>query len=164
MITGVNDVYRIVFDNGVEIRATKNHRFWTVNRGYVAVEELRPSGRVLLADAPIPGTAVDKTLPISSDWREYRESSDRFWEMNFPREWSPELGELLGHLVGDGSVGETMLSWVYGTEEDARELMPRHRALLKKYVGEGSVNECVQANGTRQLRVTRGTFRRFIAA
>ena len=164
MITGVNDVYRIVFDNGVEIRATKNHRFWTVNRGYVAVEELLPSDRVLLADAPIPGTAVDKTLPISSDWREYRESSDRFWEMNFPREWSPELGELLGHLVGDGSVGETMLSWVYGTEEDARELMPRHRALLKKYVGEGSVNECVQANGTRQLRVTRGPFRRFIAA
>ncbi|MGH9315957.1 MAG: LAGLIDADG family homing endonuclease, partial [Thermoanaerobaculia bacterium] len=164
MITGVNDVYRVVFDNGVEIRATKNHRFWTVNRGYVAVEELLPSDRVLLADAPIPATAAEKRLPVSSDWASYRQTGDRFAKMSFPSDWSAEFGEVLGHLVGDGSVGETMLSWVYGTPEDALELMPRHRALLKKYVGEGSVNECLQANGTRQLRVTRAPFRRFLAA
>ena len=164
MITGVNDVYRVVFDNGVEIRATKNHRFWTVNRGYVPVEELLSSDRVLLADAPIPATGAEKTLPVSSNWLDYREGTDRFKEMTFPKEWSSELGEILGHLIGDGSVGETMLSWVYGTPEDAAELMPRHRAILQEYVGAGSVNECVQANGTRQLRVTRAPFRRFLTA
>src|SRR6266542_2300019 len=117
MITGVNDVYRVVFDNGVEIRATKNHRFWTVNRGYVAVEELLPSDRVLLADSAIPATSAEKTLPVSSDWMNYREGTDRLREMAFPKEWSVELGEILGHLIGDGSVGESMLSWVYGTAE-----------------------------------------------
>jgi ribonucleoside-diphosphate reductase alpha chain len=164
MVTGVNDVYRVVFDDGVEIRATKNHRFWTVNRGYVAIEELLPSDRVLLADAAIPATAAEKSLPISSDWMDYREGSDRLRPMTLPSEWSAEFGELLGHLIGDGSVGETMLSWIYGTPEDAAELMPRHRELLRMYVGAGSVNECVQANGTKQLRVTRGPFRRFLAA
>ena len=164
MITGVNDVYRVVFANGVEIRATKNHRFWTANRGYVAVEEILPSDRVLLADAAIPATSAERRLPVSADWKEHRESGDRSWEMNFPSEWSAEFGEILGHLVGDGSVGETMLSWIYGTDGDAAELMPRHRELLRKYVGAGSVNECVQANGTRQLRVTRAPFRRFLAA
>jgi ribonucleoside-diphosphate reductase alpha chain len=164
MITGVNDVYRVVFDNGVEIRATKNHRFWTVNRGYVAVEELLPSDRVLLADAPIPATSAEKALPVSTDWNDYRESGDRAWEMNFPKEWSAELGEILGHLVGDGSVGETMLSWIYGTAADCEELLPRHKAILRKWVGEGSVNECVQANGTKQLRIVRAPFRRFLAA
>ena len=74
MITGVNDVYRVVFDNGVEIRATKNHRFWTLNRGYVAVEELLPSDRVLLTDAAIPATAAEKALPVSSDWKNYRQT------------------------------------------------------------------------------------------
>jgi ribonucleoside-diphosphate reductase alpha chain len=163
-ITGVNDVYRVVFDNGVEIRATKNHRFWTVNRGYVAVEELRPSDRILLADAPIPATAALKTLPVSSDWKAYRQVGDRFAEMEFPTEWSPEFAELLGHLVGDGSVGEFMDCWIYGTEADARELLPKHRDLLKTYVGETCVNETLQANGTRQLRVSRAPFRRFLKA
>ncbi len=164
MITGVNDVYRVVFDNGVEIRATKNHRFWTVNRGSVTVGELLPSDRVLLADAPIPATEAEKALPVSSDWKTYRQLGDRFAEMTFPEKWSPELGELLGHLVGDGSVGYSMLCWIYGTEDDARELMPRHRALLRSYVGEACVNESVQPNGTRQLRVSRAPFRRFVKA
>src|SRR5215471_10979296 len=164
MITGVNDVYRIVFDNGVEIRATKNHRFWTINRGYVAMEELLPSDRVLLADSPIPATSAEKTLPVSSDWTKYREGTDRFWEMNFPKEWTPEFGELLGHLIGDGSVGELLDCWIYGSTEDWEELLPRHKELLRRYVGDGSVNECVQANGTHQLRVARGPFRRFLEA
>src|SRR6266545_4235793 len=164
MITGVNDVYRVVFDNGVEIRATKNHRFWTVNRGYVAVDELLPSDRVLLADAPIPATAAEKRLPVSSDWRRYRAGTDRYAEMSFPTEWSRDLGELLGHLVGDGCMGETMACWIYGQEDDASELLPRHRRLLQSYVGDASVNECTQANGTKQLRISRAPFRRFLQA
>src|SRR5262249_15375687 len=47
---------------------------------------------------------------------------------------------------------------------DADELLPRHRAILRSWVGEGSVNECTQANGTRQLRVVRAPFRRFLEA
>ena len=164
MITGVNDVYRVVFDNGIEIRATKNHRFWTVNRGYVEVDHLLPSDRVLLADAAIPATAAEKRLPVSSNSADYRRLGDEHKAMDFPTEWSRGLGEVLGHLVGDGCVGTTMACWIYGTEDDAREVMPRHRALLRSWVGEDSVNECVQANGTRQLRVSRAPFRRFLAA
>ena len=166
MITGVNDVFRVVFDNGVEIRATKNHRLWTVNRGYVAVEELRPSDRVLLADAPDSGDGCREALPVSSDWKGLsRRPAIALREMYFPdrvvrRTWRaarPSRRRRLGRR-DRCFLGST------GAEDDARELMPRHRALLRQYVGEESVNECVQANGTRQLRVTRAPFRRFLAA
>src|SRR5712664_179817 len=35
MITGYKEVFRLRFSNGMEVRCTPNHRFFTLNRGYV---------------------------------------------------------------------------------------------------------------------------------
>ena len=35
MITGYNEIVRLRFDNGAELRCTPGHRIFTTNRGYV---------------------------------------------------------------------------------------------------------------------------------
>src|SRR5690606_21372479 len=40
MVTGYNPVVRLEFDNGMTVRCTPNHRFWTEGRGWVRADEL----------------------------------------------------------------------------------------------------------------------------
>ncbi|MFN3476266.1 MAG: LAGLIDADG family homing endonuclease, partial [Candidatus Methylomirabilales bacterium] len=162
MITGVNDVYRLRFDNGAEIRCTGNHHFFTKNRGMVPARELTSEDQVVLNDTLALPVFADWAIPVSADWEDYRAKYGHHRLMNLPSKWTSEFAELLGHLTGDGSIGETMVTWVYGSKEDQKELMPRHRALLESILG--SVNHCVQANGTEQLRVARTPFLRYLIA
>ena len=50
MRNGVKPIVRLRFANGQELRCTPNHRLWTLNRGYVAAEELTADDSVLLND------------------------------------------------------------------------------------------------------------------
>src|SRR6266511_3789629 len=84
--------------------------------------------------------------------------------MSFPTDWPRAPCDLLPHLLRDSRLGETIACWIYGQEDDASELLPRHRRLLQSYVGDALVNECTQANGTKQLRISRAPFRRFLQA
>jgi len=162
MITGINDIYRLRFDNGAEIRCTENHRFFTKNRGMIPARELTPEDRVMLNDAPALPEFADWAIPVSANWEDYRAKGGHHRLMNLPSKWTSEFAELLGHLTGDGGIGETMITWIYGSEEDRKELMPRHRALLESILG--SVNHRVQANGTEQLRIARTPFLRYLTA
>ncbi len=162
MITGINDVYRLRFDNGAEIRCTEHHRFFTRNRGMVPARELTSEDQVILNDAPALPEFADWTIPVSAHLEDYRPKGGHRKLMNLPAKWTSEFAELLGHLTGDGSIGETLVAWVYGSAEGRKELLPRHRTLLESILG--SVSHCVQANGTEQLRVARGPFLRYLLA
>jgi ribonucleoside-diphosphate reductase alpha chain len=162
MVTGINDVFRLRFSNGMEVRCTEKHRFFTKNRGYVEACDLKADDEVATNDVPTLPECASTQLPVSADWNDYRGSGDRDRPMNFPQQWSVEFAELLGHFTGDGSFGETMLCWVYGSDDDRAVLMPKHRTLLEEIVGH--VNHAVQANGTEQLRTTRRPFARFLEA
>ena len=50
--TGYSPILRLRFANGHELRCTPNHRIWTLNRGWVAAEDLTEEDRVLLNDTP----------------------------------------------------------------------------------------------------------------
>src|SRR5438105_2197578 len=63
MRTGVKPVVRLTFSTGEQLRCTPSHRIWTVNRGFVAANELTPNDRVMTCNA---GAAVaDRTLVAS---------------------------------------------------------------------------------------------------
>jgi ribonucleoside-diphosphate reductase alpha chain len=151
MRNGVSPILRLRFTNGQELRCTPSHRLWTTNRGYVAAEELTAEDHVLLNDSPTPATAAAWALPVRiaalaksvtrGGTATYRQLPDR---------WSEGLGELLGHLVGDGWVTGVQTGWVYGGDDIEDGLAGSHEGMLRELVGGISVQE--MDNGTRQLR------------
>ena len=125
MRNGVKPIVRLRFANGGELRCTPNHRIWTLNRGYVPAEELTGEDQILLNDSATPAEDASWALPVTVEAPAksfahggsvtYRELPDR---------WSEGLGELTGHLVGDGWLTDVQTGWVYGGDDHRRTAWP----------------------------------------
>lgn len=162
MITGINDIYLLKFSNGLALRCTENHRIFTSTRGMIETKNLTPEDEIFVNDCPLLPENRDSSFGCSIDWQDYRKKGERYQAINLPLCWDEDFAEILGHLIGDGTVGETMLVWTYGSKEDKEELLPKHKKYLENIVGKGSVNYSIMANGVEQLRVVRAPFRHFL--
>ena len=156
MITGVNDIVRLRFDNGMELRCTPNHRLFTANRGWVAAAGLTAEDAVQTLDVAAPALGADLALPVSSDPAAYRRLGDHRRPIALPEKWSPELAHYLGWLVGDGSAtSDQTPAAIYGSAEDREHVLPRHSELVTEINGGVTPKLSVQANGTVQQRLSR---------
>ena len=160
MRNGVSAIVRMRFANGAELRCTPNHRIWTINRGYVRAEELTEEDQVLLNDSPTPATDASWELPVkvpAAAKSFSRGGSVTYQEL--PERWSEGLGELIGHLVGDGCLTEAQTQWVYGGDDITDELVESHEGLLRELIG--GVSRAAMPNGTIQLRAGSKAVREF---
>jgi ribonucleotide reductase alpha subunit len=151
MQNGVKPIVRLRFSNGQDLRCTPNHRLWTLNRGYVEASELTADDRVLLNDSPTPAEDASWALPIKMEalaGSRSRHSGLTYQEL--PERWSEGLGELTGHLVGDGWLTEAQTGWVYGGDDIEDGLCGSHEGMLRELIGGISRQE--MSNGTVQLR------------
>jgi ribonucleoside-diphosphate reductase alpha chain len=151
MRNGVKPIVRLRFANGGELRCTPNHRIWTLNRGYVPAKELSCEDRVLLNDTPTPAEEASWALPVkvAKPAKSFaRGGSATYHEL--PDRWSEGLGELTGHLIGDGWLTDVQTGWVYGGDDIDDGLANAHEVLLKELIGGISRQE--MDNGTVQLR------------
>jgi ribonucleoside-diphosphate reductase alpha chain len=164
MVTGINEVLRLRFSDGHEIRCTPNHRIWTMNRGWVRADELTESDEVKLLDQPTPALMADHRLPVSSDWRTYAVKGDWSRQLNLPEKWDEELAHYLGWLIGDGCISGNVVTTVYGSADDRKDVLPRHMELLTRLNGGQAPKPSVQENGTVQLRLSRRPLARFFEA
>jgi ribonucleoside-diphosphate reductase alpha chain len=165
MITGFNDIVRLRFDNGMELRCTPGHKIFTVNRGYVEAQHLTAQDQVKVLDLPAPAVSADWRLPISEDVESYRRKGDHRRAVDLPEKWSEDLGHYLGWLVGDGSVAANgTISANYGSRDDQSEVLPRHSALVTDINGGVTPKPCLQSNGTVQQRLSRRPITRFFDA
>jgi ribonucleoside-diphosphate reductase alpha chain len=149
--TGVKPIVRLRFANGASLRCTPNHKIWTLNRGYVAAEDLAPADRVMLNDTATPAENAPAELPVQVTER--AKSFARGGSVTFkdlPTRWSDALGELTGHLIGDGCLTEAQTQWVYGDDDIADGLADWHEQKLTELIGGVSRQE--MENGTVQLR------------
>ncbi|MDW8103672.1 MAG: LAGLIDADG family homing endonuclease [Armatimonadota bacterium] len=164
MVTGVNEVWRLRFSNGIEVRCTPNHRFFTLNRGMVRANELTSEDRVLVVDSPCLPLEASWRMPAPSDYLQLRAKGERYAHLNLPSEWSEPFAEMLGHLTGDGSFvpSSSMVILIYGRPEDQEYLLPRHRAVLEALGLHPHLSK--QPNGVVQMRVTRNALNRFLEA
>src|SRR5438094_5721149 len=163
MQNGVSPIVRLRFANGQELRCTPNHRLWTLNRGYVEAAALTPDDQVLLNDSPTPAEDASWVLPIRVEAPAVsrgRGGTTTYREL--PHRWSEGLGELMGHLVGDGWLTDSQTGWVYGGDDIDDGLLDSHEGLLREMTGGISRQE--MDNGTVQLRagseIVRMFFRR----
>ena len=61
MITGRNEIVRLRFDNGMELRCTPGHKVFTANRGYVEAQDLT-------ADDQVQARSTSRRRPSAADW------------------------------------------------------------------------------------------------
>ncbi len=164
MVTGINDIVRLRFENGMELRCTPSHRIFTTNRGYVPAEEIQPQDDIKVLDVPAPALEADLALPAPSDgvggskWREAGESSSLLTQ------WSEELGHYLGWLVGAGSVSGSTVTTTYSSPEDRDEVLHGHALLLEKLSGGQLAKVCEEVAGGARLRVGGAAFMRFLSS
>ena len=163
MITGQNPIVRLELSNGGVIRCTPNHRFWTVNRGWVAAEDLDEVDRVRTLDRAAFAEAADLALPVATGFGAWQRKWDDKAGVDLPEEWTGELAHYLGWLIGAGTTSGATTSTIYGSAEDRSEIMPRHLDLLEAIVGRAP-KPSGQSNGTVQLRCGRARFKRFLEA
>jgi ribonucleoside-diphosphate reductase alpha chain len=162
MQTGVKSIVRLRFSDGRELRCTPNHRLWTANRGYVPAEDLIESDAVVLNDSATPATAASWELPVKVEAPAKSFSrGGSVSHQELPNRWSEGLGELTGHLVGDGWMTNVQTGWCYGGDDIDDGLADSHEGALKELIGGISRQE--MENGTVQLRAgseaVRGFFR-----
>lgn len=173
MMTGINDIYRLRFSDGSEIRATKNHRFFTKNRGMVAAEDLANEDEIAVLEQPLEfGAAslsmkLDLAMLFASGW-----GGGKDWKphkpITIPSVWTTSFAEYVGYVVGDGSVRVadeksrlSTVSAVFGHPEDRNELMP-HFARVFEECGIDDIYEVALPNGTTQVRISRTPFARLL--
>ena len=155
MITGTNEIVKLRFDNGMELRCTPDHKVFTVNRGYVKARDLTAQDSVKILDLPTPAISADLALPVSSQPNAHRQLGDHRRPIQLPEKWSAELAHYLGWLVGDGSAtSDQTLAAVYGSAEDREFVLPRHRELVTWINGGVTPKPSVRANGTVQQRLS----------
>jgi ribonucleoside-diphosphate reductase alpha chain len=150
MRNGVKPIVRLRFANGGEVRCTPNHRLWTLNRGYVAAEELTSADRVLLNDSPTPASDASWELPVKVPAVATSRVGGVTTGQVLPERWTEGLAELTGHLIGDGCLTEAQTQWVYGDDDLHDGLAESHRGMLRELIG--GISEQAMDNGTYQLR------------
>ncbi|MBA3809174.1 MAG: ribonucleoside-diphosphate reductase [Solirubrobacterales bacterium] len=151
MRNDVKPIVRLRFANGGELRCTPNHRLWTMNRGYVRAEELTGEDRVLLNDSRTPAENASWALPvkIEAQAKSFARGGSATYQ-DLPDRWSEGLGELTGHLIGDGCLTDVQTGWVYGGDDLKDGLADAHEGLLRELIG--GVSRQAMDNGTVQLR------------
>ncbi|MBV9525617.1 MAG: ribonucleoside-diphosphate reductase [Candidatus Dormibacteraeota bacterium] len=162
MQTGIKSLIKLTFANGQSLRCTPNHRLWTLNRGYVAASELTVDDAVLMNDTATPACEASWALPVKVEAAalSWRQGGTKVRQA-LPERWSEPLGELTGHLVGDGCMTDSSTVWVYGGEDVTEGVTDRHERFLTALVG--GVSRKTMENGTVQLTAGSAAVRRLFA-
>jgi ribonucleoside-diphosphate reductase alpha chain len=145
-------VRRLVTSHGIEITATPNHRFLTTS-GYKRLDEL-VYGDTLLLQSGEGSWSTERALPaiaygVRSESR-LRAKIAR-GEAEPPTEWSAELGELVGYVLGDGYVRRGKTSDIVGVAISAHDtdLVASLQDRVKRWFG--AVGHTTQRHGHLQV-------------
>jgi ribonucleoside-diphosphate reductase alpha chain len=161
MVTGTKEILELRFADGSRLRCTPNHRVWTQNRGWVPAEALTDDDRIVRSVHQAPRHMASHAMSDRALAIAHRVPSRKPIEL--PDKWDEEFAHYLGWLVGDGCVTNAAAVTVYASKDGQNVVLPRHLALIER-ITRFSAQPSVQANGTRQLRVTRDSFIAFTRA
>jgi ribonucleoside-diphosphate reductase alpha chain len=132
--SGTKETFKIITESGYELTATKDHKILTSN-GWKELGDLNVFDEVLIQS----GKGLfnkDKNLPFNS---------------TFAKEWSRELGQVLGLLIGDGWIREGKNCRVGFTfSKNDKEMLNYVKPIVNNMYGK-DIKEVVRKNGVIHL-------------
>lgn len=117
--TGIKDTFRLTTKSGYELTATENHLILT-DDGWLRLQDLVAGGHNILIQSGEGKWAKSRKLMFGVQ-TDFKGKNGRSYKFNFPKNWSLELGQVLGWLIGDGFINDTPQSyrvgWVFSGSE-----------------------------------------------
>src|ERR1035437_194128 len=68
MTTGYHEVLKLTFSNGMNVRCTPNHRFWTDNKGYVRADELESMDKIVTVIQDSKSLLSYSKIPVNANF------------------------------------------------------------------------------------------------
>lgn len=148
--TGIKDVYKLETQAGYEIECTANHQIFT-NDGFIPLSELSKNKHVVFIQSAEGKFNDDSKLPFSVANIHIGKNRHQY-QSNFPQEWSKELGQVIGWLIGDGwlRIGDKNCRVGFTFSQDDTGVLTLLKPILNKYYGKG-IQEVERENGVYHL-------------
>ena len=123
---GVKEVCRLQTKSGFELLATPDHKIMTSN-GWVPLSKLQPDKDKVFIQSGEGSFSQLKSLPFKS------------YSLSLPSEWSAELGQVLGWLVGDGWLrkGDKNCRVGFTFGEKDKKILDYFQSILNQWYGKG---------------------------
>lgn len=120
---GVKEVWRLETKSGFELLATPDHKIMT-SRGWVPLSKLQPD--------------KDKVFIQSGEGMFGQNKNLLFTSHHLPSEWSAELGQVLGWLVGDGWLrsGDKNCRAGFTFGEKDKKILDYFQSILNQWYGK----------------------------
>jgi len=100
---GEKDIYTVSTKSGFQLKGTAEHKIMTVT-GWKEIQNLNAQDKVYIACGHTKFN-LTKTLPFDFNNKQ-KGLNGRKYKFNLPLKWSKQLGQVLGYLVGDGTLKE----------------------------------------------------------
>lgn len=102
--TGIKDVFKLITESGYELTGTSDHKVMTQD-GWVKLCDLKKDMHKVLIQSCEGRFNENKDLifPVVND---FITEHGRRIKFNLPSQWSKELGQVLGWIIGDGWLRE----------------------------------------------------------
>jgi len=148
--TGEKEVFRLITASGYELEATSDHKVMTTE-GWVKLKDLEKGRHKVLMQSEEGEFNGDKNLPFPVINYFIGENGRRY-KLNLPSQWSKELGQAIGWIVGDGWLREGDKDYRLGLtfSEDDRAILDYFKPILNNWYGY-DIKEVKRENGVFHL-------------
>ncbi len=148
--TGIKPVHRLITHSGYDLEATADHKIFTP-QGKIPLSQLKKGDTILLQSSE--GLwSNEYHLPFEFS-NEVKGRNGRMYYYNFPHEWSQQLGQILGWLVGDGWLRDKPKQCAVGFtfSQENREALEQIKGILRPWYPSSSHKEIEGWNGVYHL-------------
>ncbi|MCS7106368.1 MAG: ribonucleoside reductase class II, partial [Candidatus Aenigmarchaeota archaeon] len=146
--TGFKETYKLITESGYELIATPDHKILT-SEGWLPLIDCL--GKEVLIQSGEIDFNQDPKLPFDVK-NEIKGKNGRIYKYNFPKEWSKELGNVLGWLIGDGWIVSKGKNCRVGFafSKDENEILDFLKSILDNFYGK-NIKEVERENGVKHL-------------
>ncbi|MCX5693241.1 MAG: TSCPD domain-containing protein [Candidatus Omnitrophica bacterium] len=148
--SGNKEVFKLTTISGYELEATADHKIMT-NEGWVKLIDLDKEKHKALLQSGEGKFSEDKDLPFPVI-NDFIGDNGKRSRLNLPSQWSKELGQILGWVVGDGWLREGDKDCRLGLtfSEDDRAILDYLKPILNNWYGY-DIKEVKRENGVYHL-------------
>lgn len=150
---GIKDVFKLITKSGYELTATSDHKILNYEQEWIPLKDLKVGDKICIQSGAGKFNSNNE-LELQLDNK-----------LNLPKEWSKELGQILGWLIGDGWLRDgdkdRRVGFVFGSDDF--ELLPSFKSILNNWYGK-NIKEIKRENGVIHLSYHSKDFIEFFKA